>query len=455
MQFFEYPYVIITILAMICLLMGCIGLYFTMKSARTTKGTGPKTFCSMSRIESRFAKAGLAQEKRCVMYISLTIENMRRVYSESQTQRMYERIQRILLQRIGRQDDGDVCLYGDDAFVAFCHRDDAEVIPLIERCFDEVNAVFVAHGAVGVVHIRFGYHLSGATDVSFKTALARAKQACSIAKDQAVVYCRWESSLGKEFERKISIENSIRSEIDNNHFFLEYQPLVDAKSGAIVGAEVLSRLNSSTEGIVAPNVFLSAVNHERLDQKFDYYILEKTCKWIAADRDRRMQHVYTVNFSRQTLCNPDLADHITAIMEEYGIADSCIAVEILEDKSLESEEKAVMIRNLATLKSKGVLILLDDFGKGSTSFNDLTDFDIDIVKIDQSITQMADQPSGAMILRSIIQTARNLGFRTLCEGVETTSQRQAAIDAGCDMLQGFGCYRPMPVSQFESLFDEA
>ena len=128
--------------------------------------------------------------------------------------------------------------------------------------------------------------------------------------------------------------------------------------------------------------------------------------------------------------------------------------EILEDKNLNETEKSIAVKNLSALKEKGIIILLDDFGKGFTNFSDLKDFDISIVKIDKSITQNATSETGFLILKNIIKTAHDLGFKTLCEGVETEEHRKAVVNAGCDILQGYLLYRPMPVTQFESLLNK-
>ena len=106
------------------------------------------------------------------------------------------------------------------------------------------------------------------------------------------------------------------------------------------------------------------------------------------------------------------------------------------------------------MKEKGILILLDDFGKGYTSFVDLTEFDISIVKIDKVITQNATTESGFLILKNIIKTAHDLGFKTLCEGIETAEHKNTVVKAGCDILQGYYFYRPMPVTQLETLFEK-
>ena len=453
MKFFEYPYVIITLLAMIFLAMGLIGLYYTMKSVKTAKGTAEKSFCGTGKIEVDFEKAGALRKNRSVIYISISLDNMKRLYSESKAIRMYEQIKKILFNHLCLSIDGEISLYGNENFVALNHLKSDELAHCIENCFEEINETFAKNNAVSVVRVHFGYTCTCSTEVSFKTALGRAKQACSIAEDRNVLHFQWDSSNGKEFERKLKIENNIENEIDNNRFFLEYQPILDAKTTKIIGAEVLSRLNSPTEGVLTPNSFLSAVNNVGLNEKFDYYILEKNCKWISSDKEGRIKYVYTINFSRNTLCDRNFAENIINIIEKHGIDYSCIAIEILEDKSLNDDEKSSMIKNLKRLKEKGVLILLADFGKGYTSFGDLSDFDIDIVKIDKSITQNATNQTGFLILKNIIRTAHDLKFKTLCEGIETEEHKKTVIDAGCDMLQGYYFYRPMPVTQLETLFD--
>ncbi|MBQ2941564.1 MAG: EAL domain-containing protein [Clostridia bacterium] len=452
MKFFEYPYVIITILAMVILLMGLFGLYFTMKSARTAKGSAEKSFCGTGKIENDFERAGAAGKNRTLIYVSVSLDSVKKLYSESKAKRLYEQIKKILFYHMCVCSSGEISLYGSEHFVALNSLPADKLTECFDRCFVEIKELFAKYGTVNAVRINFGYHSTSSTEVNFKTALSRAKQACSIAENKNLLYNQWDSTNGKEFERKIKIENSIQSEIDNNRFFLEYQPILDAETEKIIGAEVLSRLNSETEGVLTPYHFLSAVNNVGLNRKFDYYIFEKNCKWIASDKEKRSNYVYTINFSRSTLCEKDFSENIIGIAEKYGINFSSIAVEILEDKDLSENEKALLVKNIAALKERGVLILLDDFGKGYTGFGDLSDFDISIVKIDKAITQNAVSETGFVILKNIIMTAHDLGFKTLCEGIETEEHKATAIKAGCDMLQGYYFYRPMPVSKLEALF---
>ena len=452
MQIFEYPYVIITVLVICFLALVLIGLYFTMKSVKTANGTVEKGFCSTGKIENDFEKIGEERKNRCIVYVSVSLDGMKRVYSEPKALRMYEQIQKILLRSLCLDINGEISLYGKNNFVALNALVSADIIACIEKCYEEIGRAFAAHDAVNIARVYFGYHTTSSNEVSFETALSRAKQACSMAEDREVLYCQWDNSNGKEFERKIKIENNIQNEIDNNRFFLEYQPILDAKTDNIIGAEVLSRLNSPTEGILTPHHFLSAVNNVGLNEKFDYYIFEKNCKWIPNDKPQRRRYVYTINFSRSTLCDEDFADNIIAIVEKYGVDYPCLAVEILEDKELTDSEKGAMTKNLTHLKEKGVSILLDDFGKGYASFDDLAELDISVVKVDKGLTQNAITETGFLILKNIIQTAHDLGFKTLCEGIETEEQKLKAVEAGADLLQGYYFYRPMSVARFEELF---
>ena len=217
---------------------------------------------------------------------------------------------------------------------------------------------------------------------------------------------------------------------------------------------MLSRLNSESEGVLTPGSFLSAVGSVGINDKFDYYIFEKNCKWISNDKKQREQYKYTINFSRSTLCEPQFAEKIIAIAQKYDLNFSCLAVEILEDKNITGEARKQMIDNLSVLKEKGISILLDDFGSGYTTFGDLQNLDISVVKIDKTITQNSVTDTGFIILKNIIRTASDIGFKTLCEGIETKEQEEAVIKAGCDLLQGFYYYKPMPVAQLEKVFNE-
>lgn len=449
MHVFENPYIIIASLAIGVVVLAAISICFAVRGLRAANGQTERSFTSISKMESRFKAMGKSRS-RLVLYINLSTDNLRISRSE---QKLFLEIKHNLLNTFANGEESFAAAYDDKNYIVIANLDAETVKEQIETCINDINKILLKHSAFNVVTVRFGSYDSSRIQVNFDDAVARAKQACMLAKTQKTSYVEWTASSGKALEKKIKIENNIEKEIDNNRFFLEYQPVLDAKTKKIIGAEVLSRLNSESEGILAPKSFLSAVDSVGINEKFDYYIFEKNCKWISNDKKQREGYKYTINFSRSTISEPEFVEKITNIAEKYDLKFSCLAVEILEDKNIMGKAKQQMIDNLSLLKEKGISILLDDFGSGYTTFGDLQNLDISIIKIDKSITQNSVTETGFKILKNIIQTAKDIGFKTLCEGIETKEQEDAAIEAGCDLLQGFYYYKPMSVATLENLFD--
>ncbi len=449
MHVFENPYIIIATLAIGVVVLAAIGICFAIRGLRAANGQTERSFTSISKMESRFKSMGKSHS-RLVLYINFSTDNLRVSRSE---QKLFLEIKDNLLYTFANSEESFVAAYDDKNYIVIANLDAETIKEQIETCINDLNKILLKHCAFNVVIVRIGYYDSSRIQVNFDDAVARAKQACLLAKTQKISYAEWTASSGKALEKKMKIENNIEKEIDNNRFFLEYQPVLDAKTKKIIGAEVLSRLNSESEGVLAPKSFLSAVDSVGINEKFDYYIFEKNCKWISNDKKQREGYKYTINFSRSTISEPEFVEKITNIAEKYDLKFSCLAVEILEDKNIMGEAKQQMIDNLSLLKEKGISILLDDFGSGYTTFGDLQNLDISIIKIDKSITQNSVTETGFKILKNIIQTAKDIGFKTLCEGIETKEQEDAAIEAGCDLLQGFYYYKPMSVATLENLFD--
>ena len=449
MHVFENPYVIIAVFALCFAALIAVGISFAVRGLRAAKGHVESDFITISKMESDFKKFAKERTDRCVTYINVSSENPRTSVSQPN---LFADIKLILLSAFSSEGSA-VSIYDDENFVALSNWDEETAKSNIENAQSELNKCLLEHSALNLVNVRVGICLAVGTEVGFDEAIDRAKQACRLAKNENRSYAVWDLGSGKALEKKTKIENNIEKEIDNNRFFLEYQPVLDAKTGKIIGAEVLSRLNSESEGVLTPKNFLSAVDSVGINGKFDYYIFEKNCKWISNDKPQREGYKYTINFSRSTLSEPAFAEKIIGIAEKYDLKFSCLAVEILEDKNLTGDAKKQMIDNLSRLKEKGVSILLDDFGSGYTTFGDLQNLDISIVKIDKSITQNSVTETGFIILKNIIKTSQDIGFKTLCEGIETKEQEEAAIKAGCDLLQGYYYYKPMPVAMLENLFD--
>ena len=452
MQFFKDPVVIAITLALCSVVLGAIGIFLAVRGVRAAEGQGGKAFISIGKMERNFRKAEKLRANRSVIYIGVWTDGFLDAYAQKFA---FREIKLLLLTAFDMGEDASISSCDEKSCVVFAKWDAQTVMQKVEDCHAELNKCLLKYGALNLVDIRMGICLNVGSQVTLDEAIDRAKQACILARDEKQPYAQWDVSSGKALAQRIKIENNIEKEIDNNRFFLEYQPVLDAKTRKIIGAEVLSRLNSETDGVLPPRSFLSAVDSVGIHGKFDYYIFEKNCKWISHDKKQREGYQYTINFSRATLCEPAFVEKVVGIAQKYNLNLSCLAVEILEDKDVSGDAKKQMMDNLTLLREKGMAVLLDDFGSGYTTFGDLQNLDISIVKIDKSITQNAVTETGFIILKNIINTSQSIGFKTLCEGIETQEHEDAAIRAGCDLLQGFYYYKPMSVAALERLLDSS
>lgn len=454
MFIFEHPFVIAGLLIICFIIMGIFGILFAVNGINAAKKNDVPEFLSVNNVKNLFERLSKSGECKSIIYIGTSFEEVRRLYSDARAENIFSEIKPILLKYFAAEESSEIAIYNRTDFVAVnsCGIKTAE--NNIECCADEINKCLLELHVLNVFNIKFGSYSAVASGVSFSEALNRAKQAYIKAEDEKIRFAEWNSSDDRALKKKIKMENTIETEIDNNKFFLEYQPTIDAESGKIIGAEVLSRLNSVHDGIITPKNFLSALDSVGLCSKFDYYIFEKNCKWIANNKQQREKYKYTVNFSRTTLTETVFADKVADIVEKYNIDYSSLAVEILEDKEVTGEAKNKIKDNLEKLKKLGIAVYLDDFGNGYTSFDDLQTFPVDTVKIDRIITENTNTETGLVIFNNIVKMAKELGLVVICEGIETEQQKKTAIDAGCDMLQGFYYYRPMPVAELEKLFGE-
>jgi len=454
LQFTDNPYVIIAIFAVVLAVFAFFGIYFARKCIKVAGEDEGANFTSISKLEGTFDKLGKQRQERCVIYISVSLDNVRSLYSDEKAVQIYEEIRSLLLRFFDSDELCAIAHYDKQNFVATGSFSSEYALQNVKSCLFEISRCLIKHKAINKGDVVFGICSAIATDVSFDEAISRAKQASVMADSKGEDFAEWNAGAGRALEQRIKIENNIENEIDNNKFFLEYQPVLDSATGKILGAEVLSRLNSETDGVLTPGSFLTAVNSVGLTQKFDYYIFEKTCKWIANSKNERQRYMFTINFSRSTLSGDDFINNFESILVRYKLSYTSFAIEVLEDESVTLAEREIMKNNISVLKDKGVSILLDDFGSGYTTFADLHGLAITAVKIDKSLLHEAGDEAGFLIFKNVVRTARDLGFKIICEGVETEEHERFAKEAGCDMVQGFYYYRPMSVAKFEKLLDE-
>jgi len=230
--------------------------------------------------------------------------------------------------------------------------------------------------------------------------------------------------------------------LERDLFCLVVQPIVDFKTEATYSGEVLSRLHLPERGVVFPDQFLPAVNALGLYPKFDRYIFRKCCAWVrrSVAAGERIDCI-SCNFSRKTLSEAGLAGDLIQIADSFEVPRNKLGLEITERE--EAIDARQFLENLKLLKAAGFRIILDDFGNGVTSVNDLMQYPLDIVKIDRSMLLNACTEKGREEFCELVTMATQLGMKVVCEGIETEGQNRFAREAGCHYGQGFLFFKPV------------
>jgi len=241
---------------------------------------------------------------------------------------------------------------------------------------------------------------------------------------------------------RLELQDRMEEFLELDLFTLVIQPVMDFRKNTTQNGEVLSRLEHPERGVIFPDQFLAAIDAMGLYPRFDRYIFRKSCAWLSRSlaAGERMDCI-SCNFSRKTLSEAGLAQDLIQIADHYGLPHNMLGLEIMEREK--ETDAGQMLENLKRLKESGFRIILDDYGKGIASADDLMRYPLDIVKIDSSLLLDACTEQGMAALRELIAAAKRLGAEVVCEGIETKEQDAVVREAGCDYGQGYLYFKPI------------
>lgn len=251
---------------------------------------------------------------------------------------------------------------------------------------------------------------------------------------------------------KQELYNRMEEFLDRDLFSLVIQPIVDFETDTAYSGEVLSRLNHKERGLVFPDQFLPVIDALGLYPKFDRYIFEKCCAWLrrSAEAGERYDCI-SCNFSRKTLSEKGIASDLIRIADKHGVPHEKVGLEITERERETSAQQ--LMENLQQLKAAGFIIMLDDYGSGVTSVDDLKKYPLNVVKIDRSMLLSACTEKGKQEFCELVSLATQMGMKVICEGIETEEQNHFARESGCHCGQGFLFFKPVSQDQvFEMMY---
>lgn len=252
-------------------------------------------------------------------------------------------------------------------------------------------------------------------------------------------------------QKRLTEESDILTALDNHRFALWLQPQVEMSSGKVVSAEALLRMQQPDGSWELPEGLIERIESCGLMVTVGHWVLEESCRQLAAWQERGITLPLSVNLSALQLMHPNMVSDMLELLNRYRIQPGTLILEVTESRRIDDPHAAVAI--LRPLRNAGVRIALDDFGMGYAGLRQLQhmkSLPVDVLKIDKMFVD--GLPEDNSMISAIILLARSLNLQMVAEGVETEAQREWLAQAGVEIAQGFLYARAVPAEIFEERY---
>lgn len=262
----------------------------------------------------------------------------------------------------------------------------------------------------------------------------------------------FDSSINQQVQYDFLLERELREAIDRGELTVNYQPQVNAETGALHGVESLLRWYNPQLGQVSPLEFISLAEEIGLISEIGEFVLNKACEeFVQIFPSPESDLVLSINISPMQLMNTNFIPQLKSITEKHKLPSHRITLEITENVLINDLPKVEPIIN--QVKQLGFTVSLDDFGTGYSSLSYLSNLPLDELKIDRVfVDKMLSSEQSDSLVKAILAIARSGNMRVVAEGVETEAQRAVLIKYGCELLQGYLIERPIPIDQLASKY---
>jgi diguanylate cyclase len=278
--------------------------------------------------------------------------------------------------------------------------------------------------------------------------LQHADIAMYLAKSRHEDIALYNGTLDGHNPRKLTLLSQLRGAADNGELVLHYQPLINIRSGNVLGAEALVRWNHPDEGLLPPGEFVPLAEGSGFIHELTRVVLHAACVQAKIWEDTGAPLVVSVNISARCLLDMGLPQSVAATLLATGLPPHLLKLELTETAIIADPDRARSI--ISRLHTLGVGLSVDDFGTGYTSLSSLRDLPVQEFKIDRSfVTNMVTNPKDAIIVRTGVELAHRLGLDSVAEGIEDAATFDALAALGCTTAQGFHLGRPMPSEDFD------
>jgi diguanylate cyclase (GGDEF)-like protein len=258
----------------------------------------------------------------------------------------------------------------------------------------------------------------------------------------------FECGMADAVQSRMELEMDLRVALENDEFFLAFQPTFNLSDMSPSGLEALIRWNSPTRGVVQPDDFIPLLEETGLITSIGRWVLDCACSQAATWREQGYSVGIAVNVSARQLDSDEIVADVQNALADSGLHPGALTLEITETTLMRDAKDTV--RRLKAIKTLGVRIAIDDFGTGYSSLGHLRQFPVDALKIDRSfITGLGHNLEGETLIHTLVQLGKALSIETIAEGIEEPGELSLLQDEKCDGGQGFLFARPLDVAGTE------
>jgi len=339
-----------------------------------------------------------------------------------------------------------VARLGGDEFAIVMPAADPEAATLLaRRLLDAIEQPFRVEQHNLGIGLSIGICLYPEHGQDSETLLQRADVAMYVAKRNASGYAIYDSRQDQHSLSRLKLLNELQGAIEAGELAQYYQPYIGIDRDTPTALEALARWDHPEYGLIAATDFIPLAEQAGLIQALTRWALTTAIANLSTWHRQGIECQVSVNLSIKDLQTPALPDTVRALLKEHSVAPNRLALEITEGSVMTDEQRVV--ENIARLNRLGVSILIDDFGTGYSSLSRLRQLPIDAVKIDRSfVLEMIEDEHDAIIVRSTIDLAHNMGKKVVAEGVETRDVLDILEILHCDYAQGNFIATPMPAA---------
>lgn len=349
------------------------------------------------------------------------------------------------------EDGGVLCRLGGDEFAVLLPElaDPVGARAVAQGLLSALRQPFVVEGMALEVDASLGIAMHPQDGSDSGEMLRSADVAMYEAKRKGIGISFYDRELDQHSPERLVLIAEMNGAIREGQLCLYYQPKMDLAHDQILGFEALVRWNHPRFGLLAPDVFMASAEVGEIVHTLTHQVLDTALRQQREWRQQGFDYSVAVNLSARNLIDDRCLKSLQSLMLHYGTEPGKLELEITETALMQDPEGAA--RLLDRIAELGVKLSIDDFGTGYSSLAYLRRLPISSLKIDRLfVRDMLSNEQDAIIVRSIIGLAHNLGHKVVAEGVENAATQAMLRGMACDIMQGFHLCRPMPWEELES-----